>query len=349
MEVMGSSRPAWGIDIGFATIKAVKLKRAGDTVEILDFDVIELEYAEDEAGREANIRAGLEEITKRRKIGTAPVVLAVPGNLCFFRPFTLPPVEHRRVREIVGYEARQRIPSPLEEVLWDFRTSTSTPGGEVNVNLIAIRKEIVEGLLEIARDLDLRVAAIQAAPLALYNFVRHELRPADTVLVLDAGSKVTDFVVVAPGSFWFRPLPVSGADITRVLAQKFRIPFEEAENLKLKMADSKQAEKIFQVIEPMILNLAGEIQRTSGYYKSLARDTRLDTIYAVGQSFRLPRLAEYLSQNLETQVLPITELTRIRVAGSVDQAWFHDEFLSMAVAIGLGLQGAGLGEFDLDL
>jgi len=342
------SNAVWGLDIGHSSIKAVRMERSGTVAQVTNFDVIEIEPSDDDSTRPQRVEAALGELLRRRPIGTEPVLLSVPGNQTFFRPFNLPTVDSRRLSEIVGFEARQLIPSPINEVLWDFKVLIPGPSGETRVGLVAIRRELVDQVLKQVRGLGLRVEAIQAAPLALYNLVHYEFGDSEAWLVLDAGARVTDFVIVDGDEFWFRPLPQSGNDLTRALEQKFRMTFDEAEQLKLKMGESKQSKKLFQVLEPILRNLLGDVQRTIGYYKGLRKEIEIDRVLGVGNTFRLPGIIDMITQGVGTEVTPLDRLARIRVGPAVDMAWWQEELPSMGVALGLGLQGLGFGRVDME-
>ena len=338
----------WGLDVGHSSIKAVRLERAGSVAELTNFDIIDIEPGEDDNTRPDRVQVAFEELLKRRRFGQEPVLVAVPGNQTFFRPFGLPQVAASKLPEIVRFEARQQIPFPINEVIWDFKTIAKGEEGETRVGLVAIRRELVEQTLAQIRLLGLNLEAIQVAPLALYNLVNYELGGKEPFLVLDAGARVTDFVVVDGEEFWFRPLPQSGNDFTRSLEQKFRMTFEEAEELKLKMGESKQAQKIFQVIEPMLRNLVGDIQRTIGYYRGIRKEAEFNRVLAFGGTFRLPGLMDFLEQALDMQIEPMDQLRRIRVGQGVDIDWWREEVASMGVALGLGLQGIGLSHVKME-
>ena len=341
-------RAVWGLDIGFSSIKAVQMERMGSVAEVTSFDVIEIEASDDDSTRPGRVQAALNELIGRRRIGKDPVYVAVAGNQTFFRPFSLPAAPASRLPGIVQFEARNQIPFPINEVLWDYKPIAEGEGGETRVGLVAVRRELIDELLGQIRTLGLQLEGVQVAPLALYNLVTHEFGAGQSWLVLDAGARVTDFVIVDGEEFWFRPLPQSGNDFTRALEQKFRMTFEEADTLKLKMGDSKQAQKLFQVIEPMLRNLVGDIQRTVGYYKGLRPQWEVERILAVGNSFRLPGLLDFLQQTLDVDVVTYDQMRRIRLGVGVDVDWWKDEVASMGVAMGLGLQGLGLAEVKME-
>ena len=122
--------------------------------------------------------------------------------------------------------------------------------------------------------------------MGLVNYVMYECPPEGMALILDSGARGTDFIIINEELFWLRSIGVSGTDLSRALMNKFSIPYEEAEKLKCNMSDSKQADRVFRVVEPMLRNLAGEVQRSLGYYKSLFRGVKVDQCSHCGGVFR---------------------------------------------------------------
>ncbi|MBN1808180.1 MAG: pilus assembly protein PilM [Planctomycetes bacterium] len=338
----------WGIDIGTSAVKVAKARRGSGGVEILDFDILEIPFDENEETRPERVKQTLMNAVARKAIASAPVYVSIPGGQTFFRPFTLPTVEERRVPEIVQYEARQQIPFPFEEILWGYQHQM-TPEGEMQVRLVAVRRDDVAAMLEMMKSIGLNVEGLVAAPVALFNFAAYEYTTDVTTLVLDCGAKMTDFLVMEGGAFWFRPLTVGVEEMTRTLKQKFRISQEEAENILFKMDRSKQAEKMFQVIEPVIRNLAGDIQRSLGYYKSLSHNVRVEKVVGLGGAFRMPQIREYVGRMLGQDVDIPTSAVRFTAAPGLDAGWLNEEVGSMAVALGLTVQGLGLARANINL
>jgi len=338
----------WGIDIGTSAVKVVKAKRGGEGVEVIDFDIAEIPFDEDEGTREARVKQVLTSLMSRKNIGSTPVYVSIPGNQTFFRPFTLPAVEERRVSEIVQYEARQQIPFPFEEILWGYQHQT-TPEGEMQVRLVAVRRDDVNKMLGMLRGIGLNVEGLVAAPVALFNFSALEYSTDATTLILDCGAKMTDFMVMEGGAFWFRPLSVGVEEMLKTLKQKFRISQEEAVKILFKMDQSKQADKMFQVIEPVIRNLAGDVQRSLGYYKSLSHNVRVERVIGLGGAFRMPQIKEYIGKMLGQDVEIPKSVSKFTAAPGLDASWMNEEVGTMAVAFGLAIQGLGLGRANINL
>ena len=59
------------------------------------------------------------------------VAISVPGQSGLARFVKLPPVEEKKIADIVRFEAKQQIPFHLDEVVWDFQklgSGTMTDG-----------------------------------------------------------------------------------------------------------------------------------------------------------------------------------------------------------------------------
>ena len=132
---------AWGIDVGNRALKAIKLVRDGDGVRIDDFEVIEHETVLSNAGdnREALIQAALSNLVARHGFKGGQVGIGVSGQSSFARFIKLPPVEPKKIPEIVRFEAIQQIPFPLDDVEWSYQLFEDPASPDVEVGIFAMR------------------------------------------------------------------------------------------------------------------------------------------------------------------------------------------------------------------
>src|SRR5690606_31986133 len=98
------------------------------------------------------------------------------GLAKFFKP---PPVESKKIGDIVKYEARQQIPFDLDDVVWDYQMmpgSTIEEGFalETEIGLFAMKREQAYRQLAPFDDVGLEVDLIQLAPLAMYNMLAYD-------------------------------------------------------------------------------------------------------------------------------------------------------------------------------
>src|ERR1041384_3226286 len=169
---------AWGIDIGNRALKAVKLVREADGLRIDDFEVIEHETVLSNAGdnRESIIQSALTQFVQRHPIKGAAVAVGVSGQSSFARFIKLPPVEPKKIPEIVRFEAIQQIPFPLDDVEWSYQLFQNPASPEVEVGIFAMRKELVNRHIGYFTAAGLNVELVQMNPLAVYNALYYDDR-----------------------------------------------------------------------------------------------------------------------------------------------------------------------------
>jgi len=341
---------AWGIDIGDSAVKAIKVRKVGDSAVVQDFRTIPCESRGEEAhaDHEYRIRSAMETLQQEVKLQGARIVVSMSGRDVFPRFIPLPPVEKKRIPEIVRYEARTQMPFPIEEVIWDYQPlcSEPIPGEEIEVGIFAIKRGTVYSFLNALQLAKLTPDIVEIAPLALYNYLMYDRSIDVGTVAIDIGSGTTDLVIIDGERFWIRNVSISGSDITRSLQEKYQISFEEAENLKRRASESKQADKVFGAMRPILDDLIGEVQRSIGYYKAQTRNVRIEQVILLGNAFNLKGLAEYFQANLDYDVSLLSGLQRVKTGNS---ASFERELPSYAVAIGLALQGLGLAKVNIDM
>lgn len=349
---MANPRIAWGIDIGNRALKAIKLVRDGEALRMEDVEVIEHEQVLSNSGdnRESLIQTALANFTQRHSTKGAVVAIGVSGQSSFARFIKLPPVEEKKIPEIVKFEAIQQIPFPLDQVEWSYQLFRQADSPDVEVGIFAMRKELVNQQIKYFTDMDMNVQVVQMSPLAVYNAIYYDNRLADgTTMILDLGAENADLIIADGESVWLRSVPIGGNNFTEALVKAFKLNFAKAEDLKRNAQTSKYARQIFQAMRPIFADLVAEIQRSIGFYSSVHRDSRIKRIVALGNTFRLPTLQKYLQQNLQIEVDRLDAFN----AGAPDDgrlaAVLNDNIASMAGAYGLALQAMDQGKIESSL
>lgn len=343
-------KSVWGIDLGYSAVKAVKMVRSGSALVVQAYDIIPLTGGTGDMSREDILRGAMGALASRQRLRSDGVYVAIPGKGVLTKFISLPPVEEKRIPEIVNYEARQQIPFDLSEVIWRYQQVKEkfAPGEPVEISLVAVRKDAVEEMISTIGDLRNRLAGIQISPLALYNYVKYDQPLKGATVMIDIGAEVTDLVVASRNGFWPRGLHIAGNTVNRALEEKFKVSFEEAESIKQAINESKFRKQILDVLQPIFRELIGEIQRSLGYYKSLAKDIRIEEILILGNGLRLSGLDRFLAENLQYNVRKLTELHRIQLGRNIDPREFSQALPGLAVALGLGVQALGMGEVKLN-
>jgi len=340
---MATAEAVWGIDIGRCALKALRMRPGDDgTVDIIAREYIEHSkmLSKAEGNQPAIIAETLEKFLARHDVTKDKIVVGVPGHHTLARFSKLPPVEAKKIPDIVRYEADQQIPFDLDEVVWDYQIFQEEDSPDVEVGIFAIKRELIRNHLIPFEQAGIEPVAVQANPLAVYNAVRFEDRIGDgAVVLLDVGADNTDLVVASKLGLWTRTIAIGGNKFTDVLVKSFKLSFSKAESLKRTAATSKYARQVFQAMRPVFAELVQELSRSIGFYRSTHRESELERVMGLGSGFALPGMQKFLQQNLQ---MPVEKLTTFKKANPVDVgdvSEFQKHVPTFVAAYGLALQG----------
>jgi Tfp pilus assembly PilM family ATPase len=132
-----------------------------------------------EARREGAIQRALQELLSENPYVARDANICAPGFHVFSKFVKLPPVDTAKVTQIIQYEAQQNVPFPLEEVVWDYQILGTTASGELEVLLVAIKSDIVEGLFRVAEGAGIRLQLVDVSLAALCNAFRYNYGDPD--------------------------------------------------------------------------------------------------------------------------------------------------------------------------
>jgi type IV pilus assembly protein PilM len=366
---MARSAGVWGIDIGRCALKALRCRLDGDVVVADSFDYIEYPklLTQQDADAAQLVKEALEQFLSRNNLRGDKVAISVPGESGLARYFKPPPVDVKKIPDIVKYEARQQIPFALEDVIWDYQRM---PGSqevdgfalESEVGLFAMKREQVAKALKPFREAEIEVDFIQLAPIAIYNFVAHDLTnplpegeqyniesPPPSMVVLSIGTETTDLVVTNGYRVWQRNIPLGGNHFTKQLSKDLKLTFAKAEHLKRNPRQAEDPKAIFQAMRPVFGDMVTEIQRSIGFFHSLDRKAKITSIVTLGNTVKLPGLTQYLSKHLGYEVTELDAYRRLTGASVVTSPAFKENLLAFAGCYGLCVQGLGKSNLKTNL
>lgn len=349
----------WAIDIGNNSLKALRLSNESGVLEVTGFDNIQhgkilTGMGVSAAEREELTALSLRTFVEGNDLSRDDIIVSVPSQNSFARFVKLPPVEQKRIPEIVKFEAGQQIPFDINEVQWDWQMMSEPGSAEVEVGIFAIKNEVVTAELEHFARESIKVGYVQMVPMALYNYLlydRPDLASSDSraAVVLNIGAENTDLVVCTKQAVWQRTIPMGGNAFTRAIADTFKLNFEKAEKLKRTAPMSKYARQILQAMKPVFTDLASEIQRSIGFYNNSNPNVKIGRIVALGGGTKMRGLLQYLQQSLQVPIERPDSFKQLGINSSVSAAKFHESVCDFAVVYGLGIQALGLGRIGSNL
>ncbi len=152
---MAKVQAVWGIDIGQCSLKALRCV-PGDNGEVIAdaFDFVEYPkiLSQPDVDPEELVSEALQQFLSRNNVKGDKVAVSVTGQAGLSRFFKPPPVDPKTLPDIVKYEAKQQIPFPLEDVIWDYQQIGGTEVDglivDAEVGLFAMKREAVYRALQ---------------------------------------------------------------------------------------------------------------------------------------------------------------------------------------------------------
>jgi type IV pilus assembly protein PilM len=371
---MASSGAVWGIDIGQCALKALRCRRHDQDPKRLvadGFDYIEYPkiLGQPDADPAELIGEALKTFLSRNNLREDTVALAVAGQNGLARFIKLPPVEAKKIPDIVRYEAKQQIPFKLEDVVWDYQTMPGTAEEEgfaleSEVGLFAMKRDQVFRALRPLEEAGVEVDVIQLTPLAIYNYVAFDLlgtsrddaydpdKPPAWTVILSVGTDASDLVATNGYRVWLRNIPIGGNHFTKALTKQLKLTFSKAEHLKRNSgaANPEDAKALFKAMRPVFGDLLNEVQNSIRYFqRNVDKNATIARFVPLGNAMKLPGLKRYLAQSLELELLSVDALRRMGGPAVLGAPAFKENLLSYGVSYGLCIQALGQGMLSTNL
>jgi len=312
-----------------------------------------------EASREAQIRVALEEMVERLGIAKQKIRYAISAQAVFMRFVKLPPIQDDNIEQLVTFEARQHVPFPLHEVVWDYELIEG--GKDKEVVIVAIKSDALEEINDTVNSAGLLTAEVDVAPMALYNAYRSAYGiPDEPTLIIDIGAKTSSLLYVEGKRFFTRSIQIGGSSITSAIAKEYHVSFGEAEYQKIHnglvalggghtetLEESVAA--LAMVIRNALTRLTADIARTTNYYRSQHGGSAPKKVLLAGGGANLPYTLEFLQEKLGIPVDFFNPLSNIAIAKGVDLEVLQRDAHMMGELMGLGLRGIGKSQIHIDL
>ncbi|MGD0656034.1 MAG: pilus assembly protein PilM [Thermoguttaceae bacterium] len=360
---MARTGAVWGIDVGQCALKALRCRAttAADKIEADAFDYIEYPkiLSQPDANPAELIHEALKQFLSRNSVRGDGVAISVSGQAGLARFIKLPPVEAKKIPDIVRYEAKQQIPFDLNDVIWDYQrlgigTEEEGYALETEIGLFAMKREAVFRALEPFQKFGIEIDYVQLTPLALYNYLLFDqLRnlpkpedydpenPPESTVILSLGTDATDLVVTNGYKVWQRSIPLGGNHFTKALTKEMKLTFAKAEHLKRNATAAADPKAVFQAMRPVFNELLTQLQRSIGYFSNLERTAKIGRIVALGNAMKLPGLRRYLAQSLGYEIERVQSFQGLVGSQVLSSPIFKENAICYGICYGLTLQGLG--------
>lgn len=358
------------VDIGADSLKIAEFSYPASGGIILE-NFAFVEYGGDLKEEELldSLTDAFKNVIAENEIKAKKVHLSISGQSAFVRFVKLPPVgeEEARIRQIVDYEARQNVPFPMDEVVWDYQLIRNTEeeeeeeDGEMEVMFVVVKSALIENITQIIEELGKETILVEVAPTSCYNAARaNGIGEDECVMILNIGGRCSSLVFIDSGRFFVRTIPIAGHSITQQVVKEFGIPFADAEEMKRRHGfvalggayeepDSEVSATVSKIVRNVMTRLHGEINRSINVYRSQQKGKKPMRLYLAGGSSVMAFTPRFFSEKLRIPVEYFNPFHVVSLSDSIDRENLAEVAHMFSEVIGLGLRFATVCPIEISL
>src|SRR5213594_1875374 len=351
------------LDFGAGSLKIAEFEpNESGTLRLKQFGLKSLGFeGSQDAARERVILKAIQELFVERPFGSRNINVCAPGFHVFSKFVKLPPVDTSKVTQIIQYEAQQNVPFPLEEVVWDYQILGTTPGGELEVLLVAIKSDIVEGLFRAVESAGLHLQLADVSPAALCNAFRYNYGDLeDCTMLLDIGAKTSSLLFFEKGKVFSRSINLGANSITQDFANESKLKYDVAEKIKIEEGfvslggayeepENPHQAAISKIARQFMTRLHIQVNQTMQFYRGQQGGSAPQRLFLSGGASIMPYTAQFFAEKLNVPVEYFNPLRNVQIEPSINLEELARVAHSLGEVVGLGLRNLAHCPVELNL
>ncbi len=332
-----------GIDIGTTSIKIIELFEEDGQITLNNYGIASIK---DITGRSLRSNSGADfssslgavsdtigSILKETGMKTKNSIFSIPDFSSFFTSFEVPKMKKSEVESAIQFQARQRVPLPLNEVTLDWKlTKLRKEQGEemVEVLLLAVPNDTIKNYRAIAKKSGLEVGSLDAETFGLAKVFGEEKK---TVTVVDIGDQTTTVNIIENKiPKHSHSLDIAGKDFTEGVAILPEVDYNDSESEQEKASEVSQ-----KVKKSLSQDLSSKVKEVcDGFEKE--RGEKIDDIVITGGASNFKEIKDALSNNFSS-VSQSNSFKKIKYPSVLKPIIEKDLSSLCSVAIGMALEG----------
>ncbi|ROP63290.1 type IV pilus assembly protein PilM [Curtobacterium sp. ZW137] len=344
------SKTIVGLDIAGSSIRAVEVAdadRARPTiVRFAEVPTPDAAVSRGEVLEPNTVAGAIKKLWSIGKFRSRNVVLGMGNQRVLSRDLTVPQAPLAQIRESLPFQVQDMLPVPVGDAILDFYPTSegeSVTGPVVNGLLIAAIKDAVLANVKAVQLAGLNPVGVDLIPFALTRVLVRRQEPAGTTALVQLGADTTSVVVATNGVPQFvRIIPTGGNDITRTLAGRLDISFDDAEAIKRHFGIGRGAAtsddaRAVAVTYDTVNELLASLRNTISYFVNTRPSEPVSKVVIVGGGARLVGLREALSDCTHLPVEIGSAFAESVLARSIQEQDIAEHGDTIAVAYGLAV------------
>jgi type IV pilus assembly protein PilM len=306
-----------GLDIGSGFVKLVEVDHSGDQPEV---SRVAMEALLPDAIVEGEVMdPGLVADTIRNLFGRVgikgkDVVTAVGGHDVIIKKIEMDRMKESDAREVIRWEAEQHVPFDIKSVELDFQILNPLDEGlQMEVILVAAKKELVDNKVALLADAGLTASVIDVDAFALHNaFERNHPEALEGIVALvNVGHETTNVNILEEGvPILTRDIPFGSRRVREGLQRERGLTAEQAEDA---VQGRMEVEGLDRFVGQSADEVAVGVERASAFLMTRQSGEGLGRVYLSGGGSRIPGMVEALAERMNVETRRVNPFERIPV------------------------------------
>jgi type IV pilus assembly protein PilM len=344
--LFGKKNHLVGLDIGSRTIKAAEINglKKGQHLTLKKFGMIDIPAGVIEEGiikRPDEVAEQIRQLYRAYNIREQNVAVSIGGYSVIVKKINVQTMTEEQLQDTIQFEAEQYIPFDISDVNLDFQIlDENESGNQMNVLLVAAKKDMVEGYINLLQLAGLNPCLIDIDAFALQNIyeINYEPEEDQNVALIDIGASKTSLnIVKGKASVFMRDVSLGCSQINQKIQDLTGCSAEEAEQIKhSEETDKIMPQDLFEIINTVVTDWCTEIQRALEFFYSTYPDDQIKTIYLSGGGGNIKEFQKLLATEAQSKVEKIDPFKKFYIDDDHFDASYIKKIAPQA-AIGMGL------------
>ncbi|HEX9705142.1 MAG TPA: type IV pilus assembly protein PilM [Gemmatimonadales bacterium] len=342
--LFGSKKSSVGLDVGSGIIKLVVVDHAGSEPQVVKVATTEVAadaIVEGEVMDPGLVAEAIRGLFSAAGVRQKRVVTAVGGRDVIVKKIQMDRMKEGDAREVIRWEAEQHVPFDMANVELDFQIlDPDAEGLQMNVLLVAAKRELVDSRVALLGEAGLSPAVIDVDAFAIHNAfeINHPDAMQGVVGLVNIGHEVTNVNILEDG------IPTLTRDLS-VGTRRFREDLQREKGLSAEDSEQviqgqQQSGDLQGYVEAHGEEVAVGVERAAAFLATASRSAGgLARVYTSGGGARIPGLNEVLANRLRVPVEVANPLGGLRVKDSVFETVEVDSIAPLLMlSVGLALR-----------
>jgi type IV pilus assembly protein PilM len=344
MGLFGRKRTTVGLDIGSGLIKVAVIdhsKKEPELIKVAIQPLMQDAIVEGEIMDPGVVAEAIQSALAAAGVTSKQVVTAVGGRDVIIKKIQIERVKEQQARELMRWEAEQHVPFDMESVELDFQIlDPDADGLEMNVLLVAAKRELIDSKVRVITDAGLEAAIVDVDAFALHNAfeLNHPDAMEGMVALINIGHEVTNLNILEDGvPILTRDLTLGTRRVREDLQRERGLGAEESEKL---LQGFDRSAHLDAVLETRGEEIAVGLERAIAFLASNTRSgASVRAAYTSGGGSRIPGITEALAARLRIEVQQANPLAALPVRdGAMDDLVTDEIAPLLMLPIGLALR-----------